>query len=61
MMKLIPYDRLKSDKDIPYTRQHLSRLEKQGKFPKRVRIGENRVAWVETEIDEHKARRIAAR
>jgi prophage regulatory protein len=38
---------------IPYTRQHLGRLEKAGLFPKRVQLGPNRVAWIETEIDEH--------
>lgn len=30
---------------VPYTPQHISRLEKAGKFPKRIRIGERRVGW----------------
>jgi len=30
---------------VPYTSQHIYRLEVAGKFPKRIRIGENRVAW----------------
>ena len=30
---------------VPYTPQHILRLEKQGKFPKRIKIGERRVAW----------------
>lgn len=30
---------------IPYTPQHILRLEKAGKFPRRIRIGERRVGW----------------
>jgi prophage regulatory protein len=30
---------------------HIDRLEKAGKFPKRVRVGANAVAWIEEEID----------
>ena len=29
---------------IPYSQNHLRRLEAQGSFPKRIRIGANRVA-----------------
>ena len=36
---------------IPYSQNHLRRLEAQGSFPKRIRIGANRVAWVREEID----------
>lgn len=36
---------------VPYSRVQIWRLEKQGRFPKRVRIGPNRVAWVETEVE----------
>lgn len=36
---------------IPYSQNQLRRLEAQGSFPKRVRIGANRVAWVREEID----------
>jgi prophage regulatory protein len=32
-----------------------------GKFPKQVPIGDNAVGWVETEIDQHIADRIAER
>lgn len=35
---------------VPYTRQHIYRLEAAGKFPRRVKLGENRVAWREVEI-----------
>ena len=36
---------------VPYTPQHILRLEKQNKFPKRVQVGDNRVAWVLAEIE----------
>ena len=35
---------------ILYSQQHVARLEKAGKFPKRVQIGPNRVGWVEGEV-----------
>ena len=39
------------DARVPYSRAHLYRLEDQGEFPKRKRIGANRVAWVRAEIE----------
>jgi prophage regulatory protein len=35
---------------IPYSDMHIWRLEKQGRFPRRIRIGPNRVAWRLSEI-----------
>jgi prophage regulatory protein len=46
---------------IPYSQNHLRRLEAQGSFPKRVRIGANRVAWVRQEIDQWIEARLNAR
>jgi len=40
------------DARIPYSRAHLYRLEDQGDFPKRKRIGANRIAWVRTEVEQ---------
>ena len=37
---------------IPYSRGHLYRLEEQGDFPRRRRIGANRIAWVRSEIEQ---------
>jgi len=37
---------------VPYSRSQIDRLEKNGLFPKRVRIGANRVGWLATEIEE---------
>ena len=36
---------------IPFTRQHVLRLEKAGKFPRRIQIGTRRVGWLYTEIE----------
>ena len=30
---------------VPYSSSHIDRLEKTGKFPRRIRLGECRVAW----------------
>ena len=46
---------------VPYTPQHILRLEKMGKFPQRVRIGENRVAWLLFEVERWIAERVAQR
>ena len=39
------------DARVPYSRAHLYRLEDQGEFPKRKRIGANRVAWDRDEVE----------
>jgi prophage regulatory protein len=57
---LIPYEAL-ADKGIPLCRSQLWRLEKTGKFPKRVAVSAARHAWVESEIDKWIVDRIAAR
>jgi prophage regulatory protein len=57
---LIPYEALKA-KCIMYSKPHLWRLEKAGKFPKRVSVGTSRYGYVEDEIDAYIADRIAAR
>jgi prophage regulatory protein len=46
---------------IPFTPQHILRLEKKGRFPRRVRLGENRVVWLLSEIEAWIAERMAAR
>jgi prophage regulatory protein len=35
---------------VPYSDMHIWRLERGGKFPKRVRVGANRVGWSEAEV-----------
>lgn len=46
---------------VTYSFAHIDRLEKAGLFPKRVRLGQGRVAWVKSEIEEWIAARIAER
>ena len=49
--KLLRYCDLNDTRGITYTRRHLYTLESENKFPKRVPLGENRVGWLESEID----------
>ena len=51
-MRMISFEKLRPEKGIRYTRQHIYNLEKMKRFPKRVQIGPNRIGWVESEIDE---------
>jgi prophage regulatory protein len=48
---ILRYPDLQSKKGIPWSRMHIDRLEKVGKFPKRVHIGANTIGWIEDEID----------
>lgn len=52
---------LKTVCGIPYSGQHIARLEAAGRFPKRIRLGQNRVVWLLTEIEDWINTRIAAR
>ncbi|TFV70501.1 AlpA family phage regulatory protein [Bradyrhizobium frederickii] len=58
--QLIAYEGL-SPKGIVYSKVQLWRLERAGKFPQRVKLSPQRVAWIESEIDEWIAARISAR
>jgi prophage regulatory protein len=59
--KLVSKKELKSVYGVPYSFAHIARLEVAGQFPRRVRLGACRVAWVadevQTWIDERVARR----
>jgi predicted DNA-binding transcriptional regulator AlpA len=46
---------------IPYSSNHLRRLESQGDFPRRIRIGANRIAWLRDEVEQWLADRVGAR
>ena len=37
-------------KIVPYSASHIWRLERAGEFPQRVRLGGNRVAWLQSEV-----------
>lgn len=46
---------------VPYTPQHILRLEKRGLFPRRIQVGPNRVAWLLSEIEQWVAARVVER
>ena len=50
-MKVIPRHALEPAKGITYSDAHLRRLEIAGKFPKPIRLGKNKIAYPEDEID----------
>ena len=52
---------LKTVKGISYSKAHLHRLISAGKFPRPIKLGENRNAWIESEIDAHIEDKIAER
>jgi prophage regulatory protein len=49
-MRVLSYADLKA-RGIPYSKVWLGKLIKEGRFPKPIRLGENRNAFVEAEID----------
>jgi prophage regulatory protein len=60
-MKLLSIAELSPAKGVPYSRSHLWRLIRAGKFPKPIRLGENRVAFPEAEIDKWIESKVAER
>ena len=61
MPRFLRFAELKTEKGIPFSRMHIDRLEKAGKFPKRVSVSAARYAYVAVEIDDWIAARISAR
>ena len=47
-MKLLSKKQVKEI--VLYSYAHIDRLEAQGLFPQRVRLGENRVGWLQSEV-----------
>jgi prophage regulatory protein len=60
-MKVIVFERLRSEKGITYSRDHLRRKCGKGEFPKPVPLSAHRIAWLEEEIDAWLAVRAARR
>lgn len=60
-MRLLRFRELKALKGIGWSRVHLGRLEKLGKFPRRIQVGANTVCWCEDEVDAFLAAKAAAR
>ena len=46
---------------VPYSASHIWRLERSGQFPRRVRLGGNRVAWLQSEVNSWVDGKIALR
>ena len=59
--KLVSKKELKTLLGIPYSFAHIARLEAAGKFPRRVKLGACRVAWVLDEVSEWIEERVALR
>lgn len=60
-MAYLRYRDLKPKKGIPFCRQHIKRMQKAQKFPLPVPLGPNTEAYIEEEIDQWKADRVAER
>ena len=46
---------------VPYSASHIWRLERSGEFPQRIRLGGNRVAWLQSEVESWIEGKIASR
>ena len=46
---------------VQYSPQHIARKEKAGTFPKRIRLGPSRVAWLLSEVEDWIDERILER
>lgn len=60
-MRLLKKTELDEVKGIHYSRSQLWRLERAGKFPRRILLGDNSVRWDEAEIDAYLNAKKAAR
>jgi len=53
---MIETDRIVDSKErrqlIPYCDVHVRRLEREGKFPRRIQLGEHRVGWSLRELED---------
>ena len=59
--KLVSKKELKTVYGVPYSFAHIARLEAAGLFPKQVRLGACRVAWIAEEVQNWIDERIANR
>jgi predicted DNA-binding transcriptional regulator AlpA len=60
-IKIVTFDELNSLWGIRFSRQHLHRLERAKQFPIRVKIGKHHIGWIESEIVDYVAARVAMR
>jgi prophage regulatory protein len=60
-VRLLTFAQLKDEKGIPYVRRHIRDLVAAGKFPRPIELSVARIAWVESEVDDWLAAKLAAR
>jgi prophage regulatory protein len=60
-MRVITYARLRPEKGIEYSRDHLRRKCAKDEFPKPIQISDKRIAWIEAEVDAWLAAKCQAR
>jgi prophage regulatory protein len=60
-MRVISFAELKAAKGIPFSGVWIRKLIADGKFPKPITLSDNRVAFLENEIDAWLAERVAER
>ena len=58
--RVVVYEQLAS-MGIIYSRVHIDRLERAGKFPRHINLSVNRIAWAMPEIESWLAGRVAER
>ena len=59
--KLVSKKELRLVFGVPYSFAHIARLEAAGQFPKRIRLGACRVAWLSAEVQNWIDERVAQR
>jgi prophage regulatory protein len=60
-IKFVPHAELRRRWGLPWTARQVARMEACGRFPRRVRLSQNRIAWVEAEVEQWCKQRAAAR
>jgi len=58
-IRILSPEELEPKKGVKFSRSWLWKMEKNGQWPKRVRIGGKKFGWIESEIDAH-LRKLAA-
>lgn len=60
-MRVLSFTELRERKGIVWSRPHVGRMVRAGKFPRPLKIGEATTAWVEQEIDDWLTERVVER
>lgn len=60
-MRIISYRQMQKMNLCLWSRAHVDREERAGRFPKRVQYGNSRVGWVQDEVEAHNEQLAAKR